>query len=124
MINNYMRAHNDNPTDKMKKNLKKQPLHPAPANECVEIDLNKLINEILNDATKAEVNKTVTKRIDSEEVIIRIKAILSEYFDSFMLMGYDVNGKRVVLRHAKTNKDEDSLMEMIRYIFIRMVQGE
>lgn len=62
-----------------------------------------------------------TKRIDTKESVRVLKNILSEYFDSFMIMGYDVNGERTVVRSAKNDKDDDAAIELLRFVLLRMI---
>lgn len=91
----------------------------------IEMDLTHLLQNFLVDSNfQEEIIKNATKELDSENAIAMVKNILSEYFTSFMLLGYDINGDRKVIKLAKTDRDEDSIIELLRYVMIRIIGGE
>jgi hypothetical protein len=40
--------------------------------------------------------------------------IAEEYLNSFMILGYDINGEKVSIMHAETPHDRDALIEHLR----------
>ena len=79
--------------------------------------IKKLLSEI-------KVNSAVDnkKLIDDANIDI-IKNILSEYFNCFALIGYDINGKRVVCKWTASDQHEDSLIELLRCVFMNIVNN-
>jgi len=49
----------------------------------------------------------------------RIVNYLAEYFDSFILLGYDSKGERVELRFCDTALKQDALIKFLEQIFIK-----
>lgn len=68
-----------------------------------EIEHAMLLGEqmIHNDDNKSQI---------SEDSVNSIMGYLGEYMRGFLVMGYDMNGGRVVISNAKTAQDVDSLM--------------
>lgn len=125
-----MRAPNDKPTEKTERRLASQSLSNNPNKDVpqyIEVDLKTLVQELIGEdsanAPEDILTTNAIKRIDTKEAITTVKAILGEYFDCYMLMGYGVDGKRTIIRQAKTDQHVDSILEMFRYVFMRLVQG-
>jgi hypothetical protein len=51
-----------------------------------------------------------------------LKAIVSEYLDSFILFGYNLEGERCILQNFNRAKDRDALMEFLKIVFIKQQQ--
>ena len=51
-----------------------------------------------------------------------LKAIISEYLDSFIVFGYNIDGERVILQNFNKAKDRDALMEFLKIVFIKQQQ--
>jgi hypothetical protein len=118
-----MRSPFNQHTDKTKKRLEKD---SKPVS--VGMDFTSLVQSILSDPEiqqnleiVQESSIEATKRIDTKESVRVLKNILSEYFDSFMIMGYDVNGERTVVRSTKNDKDDDAAIELLRFVLLRMI---
>lgn len=135
MINTYvMRSPTNKPTEKAIKRItnektsstntpilnNKVPVNPQ---NIVEIDINKLLKSMINEEISQDTyTMNATKSLSTEQDIQTLKQILAEYFDSFMVLGYGINGNRIIIRYTKTDKDEDSLLEMLRHVFMRTIQ--
>lgn len=115
-----MRAPNNKPTQKTEERLADTANDVTELPPVKEIDITTLLQELLGEE---DVLSIASKRLDSAEDITNIKAILSEYFESFLIMGYGVEGKRILIKHSQNEKDEDSLVEMLRFVFMKMIQG-
>lgn len=63
----------------------------------------------------------VTQKIKQASII---KNILSEFLDNFIIMGYDLNGVRTVIKNATTHKDEDSIIELVKYTLYSILKGD
>lgn len=107
-------------------NEESKPVPTAPI--TVGMDFSSMVQSILSDPEirqnleiVEESSVEATKRIDTKESVRVLKNILSEYFDSFMIMGYDVNGERTVVRSSKNDRDDDSAIELLRFVLLRML---
>lgn len=128
-----MKAPISKPTPKTEKRLAAsanplEALTPPANGEYVQIDLQELVSKMLgaeqdSELVTNEIIQEAYKRLETEDEIDSVKAILSEFFDSYMLLGYGVGGKRTIIRHAKSDRDDDSIVELLRYVFMRMMQG-
>ena len=78
---------------------------------------------VLNEQIKQEIehDKKVKKKKVEGEVV---KNILTEYMQSFALIGYDVYGNRVNLKYARTERDNDALLEQLRYIIFSILNNQ
>jgi hypothetical protein len=43
-----------------------------------------------------------------------LDVITQEYLNSYMILGYDINGEKVSIMHAETPHDRDALVEHLR----------
>jgi len=122
-----MIAPNNTPNDNSgnKKSPKKpKPLRSVkpPIAKVTEEDLQELLESVLSsEDIQEEILKDATKRLNTEQAVGTVKSLMSEYFSTFMILGYDVNGNRMIIKHTRTHRDEDSLMEMLRYVIMRML---
>jgi hypothetical protein len=48
-----------------------------------------------------------------------LKGIVSEYLDTFLIFGYNVNGERIILQNFKNARDRDAIMEFLKTIFLK-----
>ena len=133
-----MRAPNNKPTEKTKRRIKQERKRllrnkmppqtpsqtPSEPSQYVEMDFNNLVQSMLDrEEIQKELTKEATKRLDTQQSIEIVKNILSEYFTSFLVLGYGVDGNRVIIKNTITDMDEDSLIEMLRYVFMRMINN-
>jgi hypothetical protein len=49
---------------------------------------------------------------------------VEEYLSSFLLLGYTMDGERVILQGYESPKDKDAVMEFLKNVFIQQHQGE
>ncbi|MDB4395987.1 hypothetical protein N9Z65_00045 [bacterium] len=78
-----------------------------------EESLENLIYDALNlqaDQLKAFKNQ--------QELRDKLKGIVSEYLDSFYIFGYDINGKTVLVKGAKTDQQIDALDTLAIRLFM------
>ena len=116
-----MRAPNDKPTEKA---LAKAGIPIPDTQDFVEVDLNTLLEKILgSEHVQEELTIAATKRLDTEEAKTTVKAIMSEYLSSYIILGYDVNKDRIVIKHTPSDQDDDSIIELIRYALMKLING-
>ena len=119
-VNIYMRAPNNQPTEKTKKRLEREQQLPSKS-PSVSMDVQELMQIILDDE---KVQKEVTRRLDSQEAIETLTSIMTEYLESFMLIGYDIDGEPVIIKHTNTTRDENGVIELMRCVFLSFIKGE
>lgn len=74
------------------------------------------IRDLIKDALKNnyEGKKKFNKQIQLENAI---SSTLKEFLTNFIVVGYDLNGKPVILKSAKTQMEKDALSSLaIKYI--------
>jgi hypothetical protein len=63
------------------------------------------------------------KNIKDKNLIVRdlsiLRDIITEYLDTYILFGYNIEGERVIVQHFKTAKDRDAIMDFLKTIFLR-----
>jgi hypothetical protein len=72
--------------------------------ELPDKSLEELLNEALNlhsDQLKSFKNQQELRKI--------LRSIVSEYLDSFYIFGYDIDGKAILVRGAKSDQQIDAL---------------
>jgi len=91
-------------------------------------DTEKKLYDALN---AVELKRSMDKWLKTNEgknsVIIRdltiLKGIIEEYLNSFIVMGYTLEGERVILQSYNSPKDKDALMEFLKNVFIQQHHG-
>lgn len=124
----------DKPIKKSAKSSKAKPVKDTPENiindspddpTVIKMDLSALLQSVLqNEEMQEKIIYEANKQLDSEESIDMVRTILSEYFSSFILLGYDVNGDRKIIKLSNNDRDEDSIIELLRYVMMRILSEE
>jgi hypothetical protein len=52
-----------------------------------------------------------------------LKGINEEYLDSFIVLGYTMEGERVIMQSYNTPKEKDALMEFLKVVFLQNHHG-
>ena len=47
-----------------------------------------------------------------------LKSVVTEYLDSYLLMGYNTQGERILIQHATSAKDQDAIVEFLKNVFM------
>ena len=98
---------------------------PPSKTKYIELNINDVMQKMMQqESIKEFIHKEAIKRLDTEEEIKNLTAILTEFFSTFIVLGYGVDGNRIVIKHTKTDRDEDSIVEVLRYVFMRIINGE
>jgi hypothetical protein len=87
-------------------------------------DVEKRLYDTLN---SLELKKSMDKWLKTNEgqhaTVIRdlsiLKGINEEYLNSFLVLGYTLEGERVILQSYSCPKDKDALMEFLKVVFIQ-----
>jgi hypothetical protein len=95
-----------------------------------EILMKEVADKIFGEVNKKELEKSLDrwlKENNSKTAIAMrdlglLKAIISEYLDTFIVFGYNIDGERIILQHYTSSKDRDAIMEFLKTIFIKQQQ--
>lgn len=95
-----------------------------------KITMEDVAEKVFNEINKKELEKSLDKWLkenqNSTTIAMRdlglLKAIVSEYLDSFIVFGYTLDGERVILQNYQKARDRDAIMEFLKTIFIKQQQ--
>lgn len=116
-----------------KKNLKKTKTESTVSslsgiNEDAIDNIEKKLYDTLN---TIELKKSMDRWLKTPEgrqaTILRdlgiLKGINEEYLDSFIVLGYTMEGERVIMQSYNTPKEKDALMEFLKVVFLQNHHG-
>ena len=79
------------------------------------------LKELIEQALKQSIE--VKKEFKSREALAkRLSSILSEYLDSYILLGYDFNGDHIDIKSASTSQQVEALNSFLLRYFASEVQ--
>lgn len=95
-----------------------------------DIVMKEVADKIFGEINKKELEKSLDKWLkenNSKNAIAMrdlglLKSIISEYLDTFIVFGYNIEGERIILQHYTSAKDRDAIMEFLKTIFIKQQQ--
>jgi hypothetical protein len=106
-LNNSMGDHaDDQQKNKKKKNTDSE----------VEKISKEQIRNLLKEALKADIEHRTRSASSNKEAVM---GTLEEFLNSFIVLGYDMDGNLINLIHAKTQQDADSLSTAINRFFMQ-----
>jgi hypothetical protein len=76
-------------------------------------DIDDLINSALS-LTSEDLQSFKSER----ELREKLKSIVAEYLDSFYIFGYDIEGKTILVKGAKTDMQMDALDTLAMRLFV------
>lgn len=90
-------------------------------------DLNKKVFDAINELElQKSLDKWLKENRQHQQIAMRdlglLKSIITEYLDSFILFGYNLDGERVILQNFSKARDRDALMEFLKIVFIKQQQ--
>lgn len=90
-------------------------------------DLNKKVFDAINELElQKSLDKWLKENRQHQQIVMRdlglLKSIITEYLDSFILFGYNLDGERVILQNFSKARDRDALMEFLKIVFIKQQQ--
>jgi hypothetical protein len=90
----------------------------------IEVDAN-MMKELLAQAamTPAAKAERIKKHINDQKDAEAIRSVIQEYFTSFILVGYSVDNKRLIVKSTNSDKDEDALLEELRFVCFKLSGG-
>ena len=78
-------------------------------------------SELLNAIDKWQKSYDAANRVYSRDYNL-LKNQISEYLDSFLLLGYDSEGHRIIIQHHHSQRDRDAVMEFLKTVFLLQQQ--
>jgi hypothetical protein len=118
-----------------KKNSQKNTSNPSLSSSEIKYmitkkDVEDIHKKVFDAVNELELQKSLDKWLKDnkqhQQVAMRdlglLKAIITEYLDSFILFGYNIDGERVILQNFNKAKDRDALMEFLKIVFIKQQQ--
>jgi hypothetical protein len=90
-------------------------------------DLQKKVFDAINNLElQKSLDKWLKENKQSQQIAMRdlslLKSIVTEYLDSFLLFGYNLEGERVILQSFNKARDRDAIMEFLKIVFIKQQQ--
>jgi hypothetical protein len=86
----------------------------------------KVFDAINNLELQKSLDKWLKENKQSQQIAMRdlslLKSIVTEYLDSFLLFGYNLEGERVILQSFNKARDRDAIMEFLKIVFIKQQQ--
>ena len=112
---------------KTRSNVLKEALTPSLSGitipEIQEKVMTAIHNQELDKSIETWLKKTESKKNIGHRDMELLSSIITEYMDSFIIFGYNLEGERVVLQHHRNPKDYDALMELLKMVFFRHQNG-
>lgn len=105
---------------------------PSLSSNKQDQDIPKKIKETVSEAVNdIELQRALDKWIkdnhQDNKIVARdltlLKSIITEYMDAYILLGYNLEGQRVVIQNYNSAKDKDAVMEFFKNIFIQQQQN-
>ena len=129
-----MKTPDETPKKRKRGRPKKVKKSEEPIEESLEEDTELVEMEIyLDDPEDVEMLKNIiekhkqgelqdyNKKCDLMKEATFVKNMLSEHLDGFLVVGYTLDGQRVTIKHTKTDREEDALIEQLRLIFLKLM---
>jgi len=86
-------------------------------------EVKEYINALLQNQLETEAKEFQRRKLKSIDAD-QIKNILSEYLDTFLILGYDTKGERVFVFNADTPAKKDALYEHFKSIFVKLLEQQ
>jgi hypothetical protein len=109
---------------------KKQITNTQALSSSGKVEMDQITEKVFDELNKKELEKSLDRWLkansDRNSIAMRdlgvLKSIITEYLDTFILFGYNIDGERIILQHYISSKDRDAIMEFLKTIFIRQQQ--
>jgi len=108
---------------KRKTRIAKETLTPNLSSVSMADVQEKVFNAINNKELQASIENWLKKNEGRGDTNTRdlgiLNGIITEYLDSFILFGYNLDGERVIIQHYHKPKDRDAMMEFLKIVFVK-----
>jgi hypothetical protein len=87
-------------------------------------DLNERVFASINNIElQKSLDKWLKQNMQQNQIVRRdlsiLKNSISEYLESYLLFGYNLEGDRIILQKFESAKDRDAIMEFLKTIFLK-----
>jgi hypothetical protein len=80
------------------------------------------IDEIISQAFTRFYTASLNKQSKIRD-LQNLDVVVAEFLQTFMILGYDINGEKVCITHASTPAARDALVEHLRCTFLSIMNG-
>lgn len=89
-----------------------------PEEQSSNLPHDESLKRVIREALKIKLRETKVnkQKVDLANALI---STISEFLESYIVMGYDIDGNPVVIRSAKTIQEREALMSMFIKVFSR-----
>lgn len=93
-------------------------------NEILSKKVKESVSDVVNDIElQKALDKWIKEHHQDNKIVARdlslLRSIITEYMDAYILLGYNLEGQRVVIQNYSSAKDKDAMMEFFKNIFIQ-----
>jgi len=111
-----------------KPKIAKETLTPSLSSITIPEIQEKIMTTIHNQELNKSMDAWLKQNEGQKNVAVRdlelLSSIITEYMDSFIMLGYNLEGERVVIQHYHKPKDRDAMMEFLKIVFFKYQNGE
>jgi hypothetical protein len=105
-------------------NLDQKAIVPTKMTKKQIEELNERVYEAVNDLElQKSLDRWLRENTHQNQVIKRdiniLKNSICEYLDSFLVLGYTMDGDRIIMQNFKTPKDRDAIVEFLKTVFLK-----
>jgi hypothetical protein len=108
------------PTSKKKANVSSKLASKKPLD--IDSDTKQQIEDVIAQAFTRFYNASNAHQNKLKD-LYSLDTVVSEYLQTFMILGYDINGERICITHAENASARDALLEHLRSTFINIING-
>lgn len=76
------------------------------------------LNQWLDYNRDSQAELTRRRNLETMNDYITLEQTVTEFLDTFLLIGYNLQGQRVIVQHCTNNRDQDALIELVRNIAV------
>ena len=73
--------------------------------------------------TQPETIEELLKENSTEKDFDALAPIILEFMKSFIVIGYSLKGERILITYASNQQQRDALLEQLRLVFLRFMNG-
>lgn len=84
----------------------------------------KNVERFVKKALKEQISQTTIARKQVHGDLKVLDAVIAEYLKCFIVLGYDLEGHKLVISHATNQIEKDALTEHLKGLMMRMVLNE
>jgi hypothetical protein len=101
--------------------LKDDELIPIKEDSMDELD--KFFHQIATEMTEVVDREDRLGQLDAEKDLAYMEARVAEYLKSFIIIGYDLQGRQIECMHVNTQEEYAACKEALKTTFARLIMG-